>query len=139
MTVSLSPYLNFRGQAREAMELYRSLLGGELTISTFAEYQVSQDPAEADYVMHSQLTTPSGLILMGADVPSFMQLPEGTRCSVSLFGGPDDEAVLRAVWDGLLEGADVQMPLDTAPWGDIFGGLTDRFGTNWMVNIGGQG
>jgi PhnB protein len=28
------------------------------------------------------------------------------------------------------------MPLDKAPWGDVFGMLTDRFGTSWMVSIG---
>ena len=67
----LNPYLNFRGQAREAMEFYQSVLGGELTVSTFGDFQmpgVAED--EKDSIMHSQLTTSAGFTLMGSDVPA---------------------------------------------------------------------
>jgi PhnB protein len=52
--VRLNPYLSFRDNAREAMTLYRSVFDGELTISTFGEFQASEDPAEQDKVMHSR-------------------------------------------------------------------------------------
>jgi PhnB protein len=29
----------------------------------------------------------------------------------------------------------VTMPLEKAPWGDIFGMCTDRFGISWLVNV----
>ena len=61
MAVRLNPYLSFEDSAREAMTFYQSVLGGELTISTFAELHASDDPAEQDKVMHSQLETPDGL------------------------------------------------------------------------------
>lgn len=135
MTVRLNPYLSFRDSAREAMERYRDIFGGELTLSTFAEFGVSQDPAEQDKIMHGMLETPSGLVLMGADTPDSMDLPSGSAHSVSLSG--DDEATLRAYWEGLVEGGTVVEPLTTAPWGDAFGMLVDRFGIHWMVNIAG--
>lgn len=135
MTVRLNPYLSFRDTAREAMERYRDIFGGELTLSTFAEFGVSQDPAEQDKIMHGMLETPSGLVLMGADTPDSMDLPSGSAHSVSLSG--DDEATLRAYWEGLVEGGTVVEPLTTAPWGDAFGMLVDRFGIHWMVNIAG--
>ena len=69
MTVRLNPYLSFRDNAREAMDFYQSVFGGELTVSTFGEFHASEDPAEQDKVMHSQLETPDGLMLMGADTP----------------------------------------------------------------------
>jgi PhnB protein len=135
VTVRLNPYLSFRDSAREAMERYRDIFGGELTLSTFAEFGVSQDPAEQDKIMHGMLETPSGLVLMGADTPDSMDLPSGSAHSVSLSG--DDEATLRAYWEGLVEGGTVVEPLTTAPWGDAFGMLVDRFGIHWMVNIAG--
>jgi len=60
MTVQLNPYLAFRDTAREAMEFYQSVFGGELTVSTFGDFQASDDPAEQDKVMHSQLVGAAG-------------------------------------------------------------------------------
>lgn len=135
MTTRLNPYLSFRDTAREAMEFYRSVFGGELTLSTFADYQASQDPADADKVMHAQLVTEAGLVLMGADTPRGMELTPGTNFSVSLSG--EDEAELRGYWEGLSAGGTVALPLEKAPWGDSFGMCVDRFGVSWMVNIAG--
>lgn len=135
--VTLNPYLSFTGQAREAMEFYRSVLGGELTTSTFAEYGMGEG-AEADQIMHAQLVTPSGITLMGADTPEGMPYTPGDNISISLSGPASDEAELRRYWEGLSEGATPGVPLDKAPWGDWFGMLTDRYGVGWMVNIAGQ-
>jgi len=136
MAVTLNPYLNFRDGARQVMEFYASVLGGEPTISTFAEFGgMGQEESEQDKVMHSQLVTPAGLTLMAADVPNAMPISENG--TVSLSGGPDDEDELRGYWDGLTAGGQVAVPLEKAPWGDFFGMLTDRFGITWMVNIAG--
>lgn len=134
---TLSPYLGFRSDAREAFELYRSVLGGELTATTFGEFGIGGgDPAVAAGIMHAQLVTPDGLVLQGADTPPEMEFEEGGRVTVSLFGGPGDAELLRGRFAGLAEGGTVQEPLTRAPWGDEFGMLVDRFGIRWMVNIG---
>ncbi len=131
MSVRLNPYLSFQDTAREAMTFYQSVLGGELTMSTFAEFHAG-DPTEQDKIMHAQLETPDGLVLMAADTPAGMEFRPQAGVSVSLSG--DDEATLRGYWEGLSEGGTVTMPFDKAPWGAVFGMCTDRFGTNWMVN-----
>jgi PhnB protein len=136
MATRLNPYLGFRDNASEAMDFYHSVFGGELTKSTFGEFEASQDPAEKDKIMHAQLVTDSGYTLMAADTPNGMGYNPGDTISVSLSG--DDEDELRRYWDGLSDGADVAMPLEKAPWGDSFGMLTDRFGVRWMVNIAGS-
>jgi PhnB protein len=136
MTVQLNPYLSFRDNAREAMTFYQSVLGGELTVSTFADFHASDDPAEQDKVMHSQLETPDGLVLMGADTPAGMEYQPQAGVSVSLSG--DDETSLRGYWERLSEGGTVTMPFEKAPWGATFGMCVDRFGTSWMVNAAGQ-
>jgi len=134
----LNPYLAFRdGAARGAMEFYQSVFGGELTVSTFGEFQPEMAEDEADYVMHAQLTTPSGFTLMGSDTPSSMPArPEGSSITISLSGSETEE--LRGYWDKLADGGEVTLPLEQAPWGDWFGQLTDRYGTAWMVNIAGE-
>ena len=137
MPTILNPYLNFKDNAREAMTFYQSVLGGELNVSTFADFQASDAPEDADKIMHSQLTTPGGLTLMGADTPSYMPFNPGSNFAVSLSG--EDEAELRGYWDKLTEGATIAAPLEKAPWGDTFGMLTDRFGVGWLVNIAGEG
>ena len=133
MTVRLNPYLNFRDTAREAMEFYHSVFGGQLTLNTFAEFQASEDPSEQDKIMHSMLETDDGLVLMAADTPNSMDYTPAAGMAVSLSG--DDEGRLRGYWDRLVEGGTATVPLERAPWGDTFGMCIDRFGISWMVNI----
>jgi PhnB protein len=136
MSVQLNPYLSFRDTAKEAMEFYQSVFGGELTRSTFGEFHASEDRAEQDKTMHSQLETENGLVLMAADTPNSMEFTAGTNHSVSLSG--DDDATLRGYWDKLSADGTVAMPLNAAPWGDTFGMCVDKFGVSWLVNIAGS-
>ena len=135
MTTRLNPYLSFRDNAREAMDFYESVFGGELTRSTFGEFGASDDPAEQDKVMHSMLVTGNGLTLMGADTPNSMDFSPGSNGTISLSG--EDETELRSYWEKLSDGGDVSLPLEKAPWGDTFGICVDKFGVSWMVNIAG--
>ncbi len=137
MPTRLNPYLSFRDDAREAMDFYQSVFGGDVTRSTFGEFHASDDPAEQDKVMHSMLETPGGLTLMAADTPRGMDLDAGNNITVSLSG--EDEAELRGYWNKLVAGGSATVPLEKAPWGDTFGMCVDKFGVNWMVNITGSG
>lgn len=137
MPMLLNPYFSFRDTAEEAMTFYRSVFGGELSVSRFSEYGASDDPAEQDKVMHSMLTTGSGLVLMAADTPNSMDLTVGDNVSVSVSG--DDESVMRGWWEALGAGGTVTMPLEEAPWGGLFGMCTDRFGIHWMFSVGDTG
>lgn len=130
---TLNPYLNFRDTARQALEFYHSVFGGDLTLSSFGEMHASQDPAEQDKIMHGQLQTPGGMTLMAADTPNSMSFTQGDAYSISLSG--TDEAELRGYWDGLVEGGSVTVPFEAAPWGDLFGMCVDRFGVPWLVNV----
>jgi PhnB protein len=136
MTTRLNPYLNFRDTARQAMDFYEGVFGGQLSRSTFAEFQASEDPAEQDKIMHSMLTTENGLVLMASDLPNSMDYIPGNNFAVSLSGEDEDE--LRGYWGKLSDGGTVTMPLEQAPWGDTFGMCIDKFGTSWLININGQ-
>lgn len=130
---TLNPYLGFRAIAREAMTFYQSVFGGQLELSTFAEFQASDDPAEQDKIMHAALTTDNGMVLMGADTPNRMDYTAGNNFSVSVSGTEEDE--LRGYFDKLADGGTVVMPLESAPWGAVFGMCTDKFGVTWLINI----
>ena len=133
MTTRLNPYINFTTTAREAMEFYRDVLGGELTISTFADFGAEVGPGEDGLVMHAQLESPDGLVLMASDTPSHMQFTPGTNFSVSIDG--DDEAQITGFWQKLSADAQISMPLEPAAWGGKFGMLTDKFGVGWLVSV----
>jgi PhnB protein len=129
MAQLLNPYLNFDGNAREAMEFYRDALGGELEVNTFGEY----GGTPADGVMHSYLGTPAGFHLMASDLPEGQAHDPGTNITISLSG--DDAEALGGYFAKLAEGGTVSMPLEKQMWGDTFGMLIDKFGIHWMVNI----
>ena len=138
MPTRLNPYLSFQGNAREAMEFYREVLGGELVVMTFAEGGSPHDPADADKVMHGQLETPSGFTLMGSDAVSGTPGTPASGVQVSLSGDADADAELTGYYEKLAANGNVVEPLVTAPWGDKFGMVADPYGVLWMVNISGQ-
>ncbi len=139
MASKLNPYLQFRDNARDAMNFYKDVFGGDLNVSTFGEYGGGADEthdAAADGIMHAQLDAPNGFTLMASDIPPGMDTGgDVTNGTISLSG--DDDADLRGYFDKLADGGKVTMPLEKQMWGDEFGMLTDRFGIDWMVNIAG--
>ncbi len=88
MGTRLNPYIAFKGNAREAMQFYKSVFGGKLVMTTFKELPgvASQDPGEDDKIMHAMLETEDGITLMAADTPSPMEYRPGTNVSISLSG-----------------------------------------------------
>ncbi|NMO54713.1 VOC family protein [Actinoplanes sp. TBRC 11911] len=132
MASQLNPYITFNGNAREAMEFYHSILGGDLTVNTFGEFG-NPDPAVADKVMHSMVTSPRGYMLMASDTAPGMPFTAGNNMSISLSGDPGEG--LEDVWDKLAAGGTVHVPFEKQMWGDVFGLLTDRYGIQWMVDV----
>lgn len=132
MASKLNPYVSFKDNAREALEYYKGVFGGELTLSTFGELGDPNAP-EANLIMHGQLESDNGFTLMGADTPPGMEYNPGSAMSVSLSG--DDADDLRGYWEKLSDGGMVTVPFEKQMWGDEFGMCIDRFGTPWMVNI----
>lgn len=136
MRSRLNPYLNFRDNAREAMQFYQSVFGGKLDLSTFKDLHASEDPSEDNKIMHSVLEADNGMVLMAADTPNRMEYSVGSNFGISLSG--DNQPELAGYYEKLAAGGTVTMPLEKATWGDTFGMCTDKFGINWLVNIAGQ-
>lgn len=134
MASRLNPYISFSGDARQALEFYKSVLGGELSLNTFGE--LGGGTGQDDKIMHGMLESSSGFTLMGADTPPGQEHKPGNNFAVSLSGDDADE--LKGYWEKLSAGGSVAVPLEKQMWGDVFGMCTDKFGITWMVNISEQ-
>jgi PhnB protein len=132
MSSRLNPYINFDGTARQALEFYRDVFGGELNVTSFGQFP-GADAAVAERIMHGQLETPSGYTLMASDILPEMEISSGTNITVSLSGDDADE--LRGYWAKLAGSGTVTTPLEKQMWGDEFGQCVDKFGVQWLVNI----
>jgi PhnB protein len=132
----LNPYVSFDGNAREALEFYKGVFGGDLNVNTFGDFG-NEAGGDSDKIMHGQLETDAGFTLMAADNPPGQDYTPGNNHAISLSG--DDDEMLRSNWQQLSDGGNVMVPLEKQMWGDEFGMCADKFGVTWMVNIAGQG
>lgn len=131
--MGFTPYLFFSGDCAQAFARYHEVFGGELNVMTNAQAPSDKDRmpgAAPDSILHASLALPTGS-LWGSDDPSGDGGPK-TGVAVT-FTAPDvDEA--RRVFDALAEGGEVMMPFGPTFYSPGFGGLTDRFGVQWMVD-----
>jgi PhnB protein len=132
MKPTLTPYLNFIGQTKDAMEFYQSVLGGKLTMQTFKEAGFPHDPKDDNNVIHASLENDT-LSFMASDGDDEHPVHMGDNIHMSIMGS--DGALLTNYFNALAEGGKVDMPLAKQFWGDTYGQLTDKFGVHWMVNI----
>ncbi len=131
--ISLEPYLFFKGNCREAMEFYKEVFGGELRFDEADPEQMGDMPNKDWFkgkLMHCSLKGPVNL--MASDSP----IASNKTAKVELSLGGTDEPEMRKIFDNLAEGGKVKMPLKKQFWGDIYGQLEDKYGVEWMMNIG---
>jgi PhnB protein len=137
MTVSVTNHLNFRGDARAALEFYQSVFGGDITIVTYKDAHSVQAPSEANQVMWGQVAAKNGFRVMAYDVPSRMPWDEGKNAFfVSVRGDSDKE--ITELWEKLSVGATVAQPLAPSGWAPLYGMLKDRFGITWVLDVATQ-
>lgn len=134
MSLNAVTHLNFRGQAREALDFYRSVFGGDLTIVTYQDLQNVQHPADANHVVWGQVCADNGFCIMAYDVQTNDSFDRGDRSFyVSLRG--QTTAEVETCWAGLSRDATVLQPLGPAQWAPLYGMLTDRSGITWVVDV----
>lgn len=134
MTVNVTPHLNFRGDARAALEFYQSAFGGDLIITTYADMGYVPDPAEAELIVWGQVAGENGFRVMAYDVPSSRPWSQGDDPFFVSVRGTDLEE-LTAYWGKLADGATILQPLGPAQWASLYGMLKDRFGVTWVLDI----
>lgn len=127
----LAPYINFQGQAREAMEHYQRVLGGKLELFASDEQGRPRPAATGDRIMYAQLKS-DGVVIVASDGNPKYPAKVGEHIGLSLRS--NDRARLTSVFEGLSDGGQVKMPLTDQPWGTS-GWLTDKFGINRNIDV----
>jgi PhnB protein len=130
--LAADPYINFQGQAQEALNFYHQALGGEIMLMTDDPQGPPKPAGPGDRIMHGMITA-DGLRIMGSDGHPDYPATIGDNIAIAL-SGTDYERLSKA-FDELSAGGTVKQPLKTEAWGDSFGYFVDKFGINWMVNI----
>ena len=139
MAIQFNPYFTFDGNAREAIEFYAQVFGGEIRLATFKDFQAPVDPEHENLVMHAELVTEHGFNLRASDGAALSgHAQQGTtNMEASLIGEAGEVETARAWFEKLSVDATNVNDLNQVPWGATFGSLTDKFGIAWMFNFGG--
>lgn len=142
MSTTLTPYLSFGGNTREAFAFYEKALGAKIeTMMRYADMPASAAPSEGcgdgarpsgDSIMHACLMLPGGAMLFAGDTPPGVPHEGVKGVMLALQYDTIDQA--HSAFHALAQGGQVTMPLAPAFWSKTFGMLTDRFGLSWAVN-----
>ena len=134
MSITTTTHLNFRGEARAALEFYQSVFGGNLAVVTYKDAGNVQQESEADQIMWGQVLSTDGFHVMAYDVPSFLPYDQGANSYfVSVRGESVEE--ITGYWEKLTVGSTVVVPLGPAAWAPAYGMLRDRFGVVWALDV----
>ena len=132
MIQAATPYFILNGKTEEAIEFYRQSLSAIVESKRrFGEVDQSCPTAIRDHIMHAELRVGKALIMLSDGSPNGKG-PTGSAVSVAL--DVDDAAELRRCFDALAVSGTVVQPVFDAPWGALFGVVSDRFGISWMLN-----
>lgn len=134
MSVNVTPHLNFRGQARTALEFYKAVFGGNLAVITYADAHNVTAAEEADQIMWGQVESVAGVRVMAYDVPAHTAWEPGTVPFFVSVRGTDADEITR-YWATLAEGATILAPLAPAQWAPLYGMLVDKFGVTWVLDV----
>lgn len=129
---AIIPYLNFNGNAAEALAFYSNALGGSVTQqSTFADANMAEDESMKDKILHAVFEA-GALKFMVSDCPPPVTVSSGDQVSLSL--NFTDLETIEKTFTALSEGGHVTMPMQDTFWGARFGMTKDKFGVHWMFN-----
>lgn len=134
MSLTTTTHLNFRGDARAALEFYRSVFGGYLAVVTYSDAGNVRDAPEADQIMWGEVRADNGFHVMAYDVPAPMGYDQGENAFfVSVRGATVEE--VSGYWEELSAGATIVVPMGPANWAPAYGMLRDRFGVVWVLDV----
>mgnify|MGYP001798284634 CR=1 FL=1 len=135
----INPHINFKGNAEEAFNFYRSVFGGEFSnITRFKDIASDEFPIserEANKIMNIALPIYKSHVLMGNDVPEIMgRTNENENRSKIMISAENKEEADR-IFTELSVGGIVEFPISDSPWGNYFGMFRDKYGIEWMVDF----
>lgn len=136
---TLSPWINFNGNAEEAFNFYKSVFGGEFAkIVRFKEMAGPDSPAsekDADKMMLIALPISGKNMLIGNDIPEVMGKVSENENRSKIHVALDTKEEAERIFDGLSAGGQVEVPMSDSPWGTYFAMFRDRYGIEWIIEF----
>jgi len=134
MSVKSVTHINLRGAARQALEAYHAVFGGDIALVTYQDAGNDLDPAQAEQILWGQVVSENGFHVMAHDVPSAMNWSAGENpFYVSVRG--DTAGEVSGYWEKLSQDSTIIVPLGASPWSPLYGMLKDRFGVTWVLDV----
>jgi PhnB protein len=135
---SISPHINFNGNAEEAFTFYKSVFGGEFTkIIRFKDLAGPEFPVakkEENKIMH--IVLPIGkTMLMANDVPEIMGRTNENENRSKIVITAESKEEADKLFNGLSVGGQIEGPIGDGPWGTYFGCFRDKYGIEWIVEF----
>ncbi|MES2436795.1 MAG: VOC family protein [Patescibacteria group bacterium] len=136
---TINPWINFNGNAEEALTFYKSVFGGEFSkivrFKDIATAEVQMPEAEAEKVMYIALPIGNGSVLIANDVPSFMGAVNENENRSKILITTDTKEEAEKIFNGLSVGGTVEGPMGDSPWGSYAGMFRDKYGIEWLIEF----
>jgi uncharacterized glyoxalase superfamily protein PhnB/uncharacterized protein YndB with AHSA1/START domain len=134
---TVQPYLFFRGRCEEAIDYYKAKLDAEVLMQM--RFKDNPEKPSADKVprelderiMHACVLIAGAELFMSDGMRSG---PTDFDC-VSLTLNLPTEAEAHRIFNALAADGMITMPIGKTFFAQCFGGVTDRFGVQWMVIV----
>ncbi|MED5371912.1 MAG: VOC family protein [Myxococcota bacterium] len=131
MITGILPYLNFAGNAQQAMAFYEQALGAQV-LSKMLFDEMPGGAQGMSGVMHATLQLGQATIMLSDVPPQMGGVTPGTN--QHLMVNLAEPGQVDALFEKLADGGRVLMPVDNTFWGARFGQVVDRFGVSWMLH-----
>ena len=136
---TISPWINFNGNAQEAFNFYKSVFGGEFKkVIRFKDLAGSTFPVpekDENKIMQIALSIGSAQTLIGNDVPEFMGKVSENENRSKIHLDVDSKEEAEKLFNGLSTGGGVEVPMSDSPWGTCFGMFRDKYGIEWIIEF----
>ncbi len=134
---TLSPWINFNGNAEEAFTFYKSVFGGEFTnlirLKDLASPEFPVDENDAEKIMQITLPINGANVLIGNDVPAFMGTVNENENRSKIHVAIDSKEEAERIFNGLSAGVQAEVPMSDSAWGTYFGMFRDQYGIEWVI------
>ena len=137
--MTISPWINFNGNAEEAFVFYKSVFGGEFAkvtrLKDLASAEFPVGDADADKIMQIILPIGGAGMLIGNDVPEFMGKVNENENRSKIHVNAESKEEAEKIFNGLSVEGQVEAPMSDGPWGTYFGMFRDKYGIEWVVEF----
>lgn len=136
---TLSPWINFNGNAEGAFNFYKSVFGGDFTKTirlkdlAGSEFPVAEE--DANKIMQIVLPIDGTNKLIGNDVPGFMGKVNENENRSKIHVAVKSKEEAERIFNGLSAGGQVEAPIGNSAWGTYFGMFRDKYGIEWVIEF----